>query len=256
MRAEKLTAASPTSCALEVNRRSLGDQRELLVGDVFVSAACISYFGAFIGAYRDELVDLWTSRCRELGVPVSENCSLKNTLASPVEIREWNIWGLPTDDVSVDNGILVTRGRRWPLMIDPQAQANTWVKNMEQKNALKIIKLTDGNYLRTMENSIRNGTPVLVEDIGETLDPALEPSCRGCVCAEWTHVDPFGRHGVDYDPNFKFYLTTKMPNPHYLPEVCIKVTIILPGDHQGLGGRLSATSSARSGPTLRRRRTV
>ena len=35
-----------------------------------------------------------------------------------------------------------------------------------------------------------------------------------------------GDSDVDYDPAFKFYLTTKMPNPHYLPEVCIKVTII------------------------------
>ena len=59
------------------------------------------------------------------------------TLASPVEVREWNIWGLPTDNVSIDNGILVTRGKRWPLMIDPQNQANSWVKAMEQKNALK-----------------------------------------------------------------------------------------------------------------------
>ena len=31
---------------------------------------------------------------------------------------------------------------------------------------------------------------------------------------------------MDYDPNFKFYITTKLSNPHYLPEVCIKVTII------------------------------
>jgi len=112
-------------------------------------------------------------------------------------------------------------------MIDPQAQANTWVKNMEQKNALKIIKLTDGNYLRTMENSIRNGSPVLVEDIGETLDPALEPILQKAVFVQnGRTLIRLGDTDVDYDPNFKFYLTTKMPNPHYLPEVCIKVTII------------------------------
>lgn len=35
-----------------------------------------------------------------------------------------------------------------------------------------------------------------------------------------------GDSDIDYDKNFKFYMTTKMANPHYLPEVCIKVTII------------------------------
>ena len=40
-----------------------------------------------------------------------------------LQVREWRAWGLPTDDVSIDNGILVTRGKRWPLMIDPQASS-------------------------------------------------------------------------------------------------------------------------------------
>jgi len=31
---------------------------------------------------------------------------------------------------------------------------------------------------------------------------------------------------VDYDENFTFYMTTKMPNPHYIPKICIKVTLI------------------------------
>jgi hypothetical protein len=30
---------------------------------------------------------------------------------------------------------------------------------------------------------------------------------------------------VDYDENFKFYMTTKMSNPHYLPDVCIKASM-------------------------------
>lgn len=30
----------------------------------------------------------------------------------------------------------------------------------------------------------------------------------------------------DYDPAFRLYMTSKMPNPHYPPEVCIKVTLI------------------------------
>lgn len=94
----------------------------LQVGDVFLSAACIAYYGAFTGAYRQMLVGSWIAECKTRGIPVSESASLRTTLGNPVEIREWNIWGLPTDDVSVDNGILVTRGKRWPLMIDPQVR--------------------------------------------------------------------------------------------------------------------------------------
>ena len=228
IRAGKLTSAlADEGVRWQETADSLGEQIDLLVGDVFISAACIAYYGAFTGPYRESLVQDWCGRCVNDAIPVSENPTLRRTLASPVEVREWNIWGLPTDDVSVDNGILVTRGKRWPLMIDPQGQANTWVKNMEAKNGLRIIKLTDGQYLRTLENSIRIGNPVLVEDIGETLDPALEPVLlKQTFQSGGRTLIRLGDTDVDYDPNFKFYATTKLANPHYLPEVCIKVTII------------------------------
>lgn len=54
-------------------------------------------------------------------------------------------------------------------------QANRWIRNREAKNGLKVIKLTDQNFLRTLENAVRVGLPVLLEDLAETLDPALEP---------------------------------------------------------------------------------
>lgn len=62
-----------------------------------------------------------------------------------------------------------------PLMIDPQGQANKWVKNLEKENNLSVIKLTDGDYMRTLENCIQFGTPLLLENVGEELDPSLEP---------------------------------------------------------------------------------
>jgi dynein heavy chain, axonemal len=38
-----------------------------------------------------------------------------------------------------------------------------------------VIKLTDGDFLRTLENAIQFGQPVLLENVGEELDPSLEP---------------------------------------------------------------------------------
>ncbi|KXJ13494.1 Dynein heavy chain 6, axonemal [Exaiptasia diaphana] len=198
-----------------------------VVGNVFVAAACVAYFGAFTNQYRIELITSWITRCKELEVPVSEDFSLINVLADPYEIRQWNADGLPRDSVSIENAILVTRGRRWPLMIDPQDQANRWIRAKEAKNGLKVIKLTDNNFLRTLENCIRIGMPVLLEEVGETLDPALEP-----ILLKQTFVQGgrllirLGDSDIDYDKNFRFYMTTKLSNPHYLPEICIKVTII------------------------------
>jgi len=46
---------------------------------------------------------------------------------------------------------------------------------MERNNKLGIIKLTDASYLRVMENAITFGSPVLLENVGEEIDPVLEP---------------------------------------------------------------------------------
>lgn len=60
-------------------------------------------------------------------------------------------------------------------MIDPQGQANKWVKNMEKDHSMSVIKLTDADYMRNLENAITFGNPVLLENVGEELDPSLEP---------------------------------------------------------------------------------
>ena len=144
-----------------------------------------------------------------------------------VTIRQWTIDGLPLDTVSLENAIFVTRSRRWPLMIDPQAQANTWVKRTEKANKMRIIKLTQGNMLRTLEQSIRVGIPVLLENVPETLDPALDPVLlKQTYKSQGRTLIRLGDSDVDYADDFRFYITSKLSNPHYAPEVCIKVTII------------------------------
>ncbi|XP_040273964.1 dynein heavy chain 6, axonemal [Bufo bufo] len=227
-RAGKLTAAlGDEQVRWKESIENFEEEISNVIGNVFIAAACVAYFGAFTAVYRQLLIDCWIKKCQELEVPISPNFSLINLLGDAYEIRQWNTDGLPRDHVSTENGILVTRGRRWPLMIDPQDQANRWIRNKETKNGLKIIKLTDAGFLRTLENAIRLGLPVLLEELKESLDPALEP-----ILLKQTFVSGgrtlirLGDSDIDYDKNFRFYMTTKMPNPHYLPEVCIKVTII------------------------------
>ena len=64
----------------------LQDSMEVLVGDVLVCAACIAYYGAFPGDYRQELVNQWREHCKALGIPVSPDCTLRSVLASPIQV--------------------------------------------------------------------------------------------------------------------------------------------------------------------------
>ncbi|PSN37031.1 Dynein heavy chain 6 [Blattella germanica] len=189
-----------------------------IIGDVLVAAGCVAYLGPFTNTYRDELMDIWLADCRELKIPSSQSFSLIAVLADQFEIRQWNTCGLPRDQVSTENAILVTRAGRWPLMIDPQEQANRWIRQMEVSNELKVVKLTDSNFMRILESAIRIGNPVLLEEVGETLDPTLGPGGRTLI--------RLGDSDVEYDQNFRFYVTSKLPNPHYLPEICIQVTLV------------------------------
>ena len=56
-----------------------------------------------------------------------------------------------------------------------QGQANKWIKSLEKEAGIDVIKLTDRDFLRSLENAIRFGKPCLLENVGEELDPALEP---------------------------------------------------------------------------------
>lgn len=90
-----------------------------------------------------------------------------------------------------------------------------------------VIKLSDSDYVRKLENCIQFGTPVLLENIGEEIDSVLEPLLikqffkqGGVMCLK------LGETIIEYSSDFRFYITTKLRNPHFLPALSTKVTIV------------------------------
>lgn len=153
----------------------------------------------------------------------------------------------------MQNGILTTRSSRFPLCIDPQQQALNWVKKKEEKNNLKvslhsitlvctkfsvinfystfsdlqISSFNDPDFLKGLELAIKYGFPFLFQDVDEYIDPVidnvLEKNVKG---AEGRQVVVLGDKEVDYDPNFKLYLNTKLANPKFSPAVFGKAMVI------------------------------
>ncbi len=108
-------------------------------------------------------------------------------------------------------------------------QANIWLKARHKEDSVRIIKPTqDANILsRYLEAAITNGYPVILEDATETFDPLLDPLLAKQIEKKGSDMYiKFGDQGITFNPDFKFYITTKMSRPHYSPEICVKVTML------------------------------
>ncbi|KAJ3195453.1 Dynein heavy chain 2, axonemal [Irineochytrium annulatum] len=229
MRAEQLVSGlSGERDRWEKSIKFYEESIRYLPGDCLLAAAFLSYAGPFNSTYRDGLVEgVWLAQIKTLEIPFTPGFAFETFIGKPTDIRDWNIQGLPSDAFSAENGIIVTRGRRWPLMVDPQGQANTWIKNMESKRGLKIIDLKQSDYLRTLENAIQYGLPVMLQGLTEAIDPALDPVLNKSVVKKGgIFIIKIGEKEIEYNPEFRFYLTTKLANPHYAPEVFAKATIV------------------------------
>ncbi|XP_058931925.1 dynein axonemal heavy chain 1 [Kogia breviceps] len=198
-----------------------------IFGDVLVAAGFVAYLGPFTGQYRTVLYDSWVKQLTTHHVPHTSKPTLIGTLGNPVKIRSWQVAGLPNDTLSVENGVINQFSQRWTHFIDPQSQANKWIKNMEKDSGLDVFKLSDRDFLRSMENAIRFGKPCLLENVGEELDPALEPVLlKQTYKQQGNTVLKLGDTVIPYHEDFRMYITTKLPNPHYTPEISTKLTLI------------------------------
>jgi dynein heavy chain len=139
-RAKKLTSGlSGEKDRWEQEVKRLESLAKYLPGNSILSAAMVSYGGAFTAKYRQQLHEIWLQKIGEEGIEAEAKTSLVQFLGKPVSIQQWTVAGLPKDENSIENGIIIEKGRRWPLMIDPQGQANKFIKTLGRESHMEGI---------------------------------------------------------------------------------------------------------------------
>jgi dynein heavy chain len=96
------------------------DDKIKLVGDCLSASAFLSYCGPFGYALRQKMMlEDWKADLVEKAIPNKETFALEKFLTDDVEVSRWGAQGLPSDELSIQNGILTQYASRWPLCIDP-----------------------------------------------------------------------------------------------------------------------------------------
>jgi len=144
-----------------------------LIGDVFLCAEIIAYLGPFPAIYRDEIVGKWKEKLSVLMINFSKDFSLEYTISDHLNVAKLvNEQKLPNDVFSIDNAIILENSEHWTLMIDPQKQANIWIKEKEKENKMIVIRSSQNvtEVLFNLENCVQFGIPLLLENVGEDID--------------------------------------------------------------------------------------
>ena len=93
---------------------------ENVVGDVLLASGFISYAGPFSKRYRETMINQdFLSYILKRQIPKSHGLSPIQLLVDDATKAEWNNQGLPSDSVSIENGVILTNSERYPLIIDP-----------------------------------------------------------------------------------------------------------------------------------------
>ncbi|XP_031627371.1 dynein heavy chain 12, axonemal [Contarinia nasturtii] len=198
-----------------------------LPGDVLISCGIIAYLGVLPKHYRENSIRKWHEFCVSIDIPCSEKFNLTSCLGKRAQIQDWHMFGLAADEFSVENGILMANSCRQCLFLDPQQQANKWIKQMESGKHLKVVKQSDPSYFNVLLDCMRDGHPILIEDVVESLNICLEPifNYRISKCIENT-IRLNSRTTIKIASGFRLYLTSIAKTLKFMSDYSGKLNII------------------------------
>lgn len=179
----------------------------------------------------------------------------KRVMSTESELLQWKALGLPADDLSQENGLVITNAfDRVPFIIDPASAATAWLKSMlsnDKSRPLEVLNQFDSRFMNQVELGVRFGKTLVVLEV-DGLEPTLYPLCRKDLCHQGPrYVVNVGDKTVDYNEGFRLFLVTRNPQPDIPPDAAALVTVVnFTVTKSGLEGQLLGIAIQHEQPEL------
>ena len=217
--------------------KQFDQEKRQLLGDAAICAAFIAYAGPFNYTFRTTVLlqSLFRGDVEKRGIPFSEKLIVEEFLVDEPTKNDWLMCKLPSDTLSLQNAILVTTSSRYPLLIDPQDQAKSWLVNMypnilANKMVFQMKNFCGKKFEDYCNSYLGEENQIMIEgienDVDSTLDPILEKQFVGKKSTSKVKNIMINGTAVEFHENFKLFLLCKLINPHFTPELAAKTTII------------------------------
>ncbi|XP_030020118.2 dynein heavy chain, cytoplasmic isoform X1 [Manduca sexta] len=210
----------------EASSETFRSQMSTIVGDVLLSAAFIAYGGYFDQHYRQNLFSTWTAHLAAANIKYRADIARTEYLSNPDERLRWQANALPSDELCVENAIMLRRFNRYPLIIDPSGQATEFIMREFKERKITKTSFLDDSFRKNLESALRFGNPLLVQDV-ENYDPILNPVLNRELRRTGGRVlITLGDQDIDLSPSFVIFLSTRDPTVEFPPDMCSRVTFV------------------------------
>ena len=183
--------------------------------------------------------------------------SFKRVMSTESELLQWKSMGLPSDDLSQENGLVIAHlTNRVPLIIDPASVAVDWLKNYlgkDKTRPLEVVSHHDRRFSNQVELSVRFGKALVILEV-DGVEPMLYPLCRRDLCHQGPrYTVSVGDKVFDYNECFRLFLVTRNPQPDIPPDAASLVTVVnFTVTRSGLEGQLLGLAIQHEQPELER----
>ncbi|KZP00669.1 dynein heavy chain protein 1 [Calocera viscosa TUFC12733] len=210
----------------ERESRTFDIEMATIVGDVLLCAAFLAYGGFFDQHYRETMWQEWGFHLSEAGIQYKVNLSLTEYLSTAADRLAWQAHSLPSDNLCLENAIMLRRFNRYPLIIDPTGQATTFLMEEYRDRKITVTSFLDEAFLKNLESALRFGNALLIQDV-EHLDPILNAVLNKELRRTGGRVlIRLGSQDIDFSPAFTMFLSTRDPSVEFSPDICSRVTFV------------------------------